>query len=121
MELSPIIQQVIEVVILSLLPPLLALAGVWLRRQAQLLEARIGQENFRLAESIIRSLVQAAEQGGVIGAIEDKQTWVLERAEKALAEKGIVLDLDAISDLVEAAVWKEFGWEKREDQKELKG
>ena len=52
--------------------------------------------------------VQAAEQAGMAGYIQDKKQYALEVAQRYLDAKGIKIDVELISDAIEAAVFAEL-------------
>jgi len=49
--------------------------------------------------------VQAAEQSGLRGSIQDKKTVVLQLATTLMAEKGLNINLGLVDAAVERAVW----------------
>ena len=52
--------------------------------------------------------VQAAEQAGMAGYIQDKKQYALEVAQRYLDAKGVKIDVQLISDAIEAAVFAEL-------------
>jgi hypothetical protein len=114
--LSSTLQIFLQTIIQILLPILLTAAVGYLFRQYQIVTARIPAEQLELARQIVRSLVLAAEQTGLVGAIknegEAKKEWVLQRAEEYLLSKGVKLDLHLLSDLIEAEVLESLNFDQ---------
>ncbi len=110
---GPIIQSLLITLIQVLLP--IALAALVAFINARIKEVRASKDGvqFDTAVAIIERLVLAAEQNGMIGAIENaaeaKKKYVLDLAEAELAKRGIVMDLDAVDALIEAQVNEAFG------------
>ena len=113
---SEILQLVFEIAITVLLPIFLGVAIGAVRVWWNSLKAKIPQEQYEFAYMIAKQLVLAAEQSGLAGIIKneskEKYAWVLENLEKQLAEQGIVLDLETLSSMIEAAVKEELNKER---------
>jgi len=111
-DVGEVLQLIAQIVISVLLPIFLTYAVVAVKSWWAKIKAQIPAEQFAFASGVIKSLVLAAEQSGLAGIIANegqaKKQWVLDRAEKALAEHGIVMDLDALADMIEAAVKAEL-------------
>lgn len=115
-DVGEVLQLVIQVVITVLLPVLLAFSIGAMRSWWVKIKAQIPAEQYAFASSIISQLVLAAEQSGLAGIIsnesQEKKQWVIQRAEEELAKVGIILDLNTIADMIEAAVKSELNKSK---------
>lgn len=111
-DYGKLIQMALETVIVVFLPVLLAYAVAWVNQQTRLLKAGETKATYEYTVGVVRDLVQAAEQIGLkqelltIGA--DKKAWVMAQAEASLAQKGIHMDVSALSAVVEAQVYQAF-------------
>ncbi|MCK4820972.1 phage holin [bacterium] len=110
MEWGTILQQILEMAITILLPVILGFVVVWLRGQIQVQKSKLNGEQLAMAEAFVSSFVFAAEQSGLSEQIstagEAKKAWVLAQVQTALDAKGISIDIEIISGLIEAAVYK---------------
>lgn len=100
---------VLSAVVTVFLPVLVAFAVSWLRAQKELVLSRLTVEQRDLLFSIVAALVQAAEQAGIVGIIEDtgeaKKRWVIERVQTWLDTHNLpAVDAEEIADLIEAAI-----------------
>lgn len=112
MEYSELLQKSLEVAIQVLLPVVLGFLVVFIRAKIAEVKSKIPQEQMQFASALAKMLVLAAEQNGLIGALEDvgeeKKRWVMGMLDQALKERGIVLDLETLSAMIEAAVHEAF-------------
>ena len=110
MEWSGVLQTIVEMALEILLPVVLGFAVVWLRAQIQNQKAKLDADQLAMAEAFVSSFVFAAEQSGlseqISAAGEAKKEWVIAQVQAALDAKGIALDIEVISGLIEAAVYK---------------
>lgn len=110
MDWGILLQQVLEMAIAILLPVILGFAVIWLRGQIEVQKNKLSGEQLAMAEAFVTSFVFAAEQSGLTDQIsqvgEAKKAWVLEQVQSALDAKGINIDIEVISGLIEAAVFK---------------
>jgi hypothetical protein len=119
---NEILQTLLETAIQVLLPIVLGALVVLVHGMLAEVKARVDKDQLAMAESLIRSLVKAAQQNGLIGMLEKegaaKKDWVIAQVEAALAKRGIVLDLHEIDALIEAIYYDEIGqfkeWKKLE-------
>jgi hypothetical protein len=106
--LQHVLEYVLPILAVAIVGYLAALAKPLAEQAREWLIAKVGAEQFALAERIVYSLVDAAEQRGVwddlLKAGKDRKMWVLEQAERELSEHGVVLDLHKLDNLVESAV-----------------
>jgi len=111
-DVGQVLQLVLQVAISVLLPVFLGYAIVAMRTWWGKIKAQIPAEQYAFASSLVSQLVLAAEQSGLAGIIaneaEVKKQWVIDRAEAELAKLGIKMDLNTISDMIEAAVKAEL-------------
>lgn len=102
-QLTPIITQLAVVVITTVI----GAVGYTIRQWAN---AKFNSEQLSVINDVAVIGVQAAEQllnrfGG-----EEKKKFALEYAEAELARRGIKVDLDQLSAIIEAAVLAEFNY-----------
>jgi hypothetical protein len=114
-----LIQPVLETLLQLLLPVVLGLVGVWVKRLSDKVKAELSSEQLAFLTAIAQQLVVAAEQSGLIGAIEDageaKKQMVLAQLQQIADEKGIKINVEALSAIIEAAVVAEFGFSFKEE------
>lgn len=104
MNWGEVFQGILMTAVQLLVPVLIGYVIVYINAAKKRLEVSMGAENFQMAQMIASTLVNAAEQTFPKEQREEKLNWVIERMEAALLERGIVMDLDAIVDLIEASV-----------------
>lgn len=106
--LSSFLQKLLELVIVPLVLGVIGLAGAWLMQKIKEARAKLTNEQNWIIDNVIDSAVLAAEQVGLNEEITDKQIYAIDVAEKALASRGIKLELDEIVARIEAAVFAQF-------------
>lgn len=103
-----VLQAVFNIVIGPLLAVVAAYVVIWLRKQLEVLKTRLTAEQFQLAETIVVTLVQTAEQLGITKRIADggesKRQWVVDKARAEFERLNIPFDVDQVNSLLEAAV-----------------
>ncbi len=113
MDISSLLQFAIETLIKVLLPVVLGYIVVWLNQKINEAKSKTRSTEMTYVIDLVYRLVLAAEQNGMIGAIEnagdEKKKFVLAQAEAELAKHGIKMDLETLDALVEAAVHEAFG------------
>jgi len=113
LDWSPILQNVIETVISLLLPVILGFVVVWLRGLIAQGKAKLTAEQLAMAQAFVAAFVKAAEQSGLTGQLanvgEAKKQWVIAQVQSALEAKGINIDVEVISGLIEAEVYEAWG------------
>ncbi|MBI4772074.1 MAG: hypothetical protein HY784_17075 [Chloroflexi bacterium] len=110
------IQQLLVLIAQGLLvlaiPIVIAYLGLWLRQRAQELHSRLTVQQQQLVDTVISSVVRAAQQQGIVGELKTggaKREYALKMASGFLARYGITgLDLSKLAALVEAEVNKQF-------------
>ena len=111
MEWNEILSMVLQIVLVTALPPVVAALVKWLwvkgSEIAQNLKDRYPSES-AIVEDIARKAVAAAEQMGLSQQIKDKKAWAMEVAERWLFERGITIDCELLSAEIEAAVFEEI-------------
>lgn len=109
-EWNMILQNAILIVMGIVLPVVATYAVNWFIAQGKAIKAKMSDTQYSTAKSIIKTLVFAAEQSGLSGALSqigaEKKAWVINQAEIALSAKGIELDLGEISDLIEGILYE---------------
>lgn len=102
---SIFIRGLIEYLILPLLLMLIAWVFGLIKAQWEKFALKNPDEAYWI-NYVITTVVQAAEQTAEAypDDIEDKKAWAIARAEAWFAKLGITLDIDQISDLIEAEV-----------------
>lgn len=110
--MEQVIQQVLETLIQVLLPLVLGYAVVAIRQWVSAGKAKLSREQLEFASIMAREIVQAAEQSGLSGAIaaagQEKKEWAITQLDGLLNAQGIDLDLEALSALIESAVYEAF-------------
>jgi hypothetical protein len=102
-----ILSNVLEAVLILVLPAVAVAITRWLWAQASIIWHTIEQSRPGLADVLAQVsafAVAAAEQAGIGGLIDDKKKYALEIAEKWLAENNITIDLELVSAAIEVAV-----------------
>ena len=98
--------------LLAFAPIIAALVAGWLAVTIKRIWANIQADKPELAytlETIARMAVQAAEQAGASGYIEDKKQYAIEFIQSYLDTQGWgVIDVSVIEAAIEAAVYNEF-------------
>lgn len=110
---------VIQAVIAAALPLLLLWLRQWIMARVEQAKHYLNDDQLRMAEWVVRMLVQAAEQSGLWDEVlkegGQRKQWVLAEAERWFKDLGLPIDVRAISALIEAIV-KDFndnGWKKQ--------
>lgn len=67
-----------------------------------------------LLEEAAKIAVTAAEQAGAASLINDKKAYAMDIAERWLEQHGIHLDIELIGAAVEAAVYRQFNYQKNQ-------
>lgn len=110
MDWSSIIQTALEMAIQILLPVALGFVVIFIKQQISAIKSKLDQENLAIAGSFVKAFVLAAEQSGLTGKLnnvgEEKKAWVLAQLDAALNVRGIDLDFEVLSALIEAAVYE---------------
>jgi hypothetical protein len=108
-----LIQPLLETVLNIVLPIVLSAAALWIKQLISKAKAEIEEANLSWLLVLAQQLVVAAEQAGVTGMIEDigeeKKAMVIGLLQKAADERGIKVDVEVISAIIEAAVVDAFG------------
>jgi len=99
------IQVILPVILTAIVIPLIQAGSNYLK-------SKLGEGNLAIAIELTRQFVLAAEQNGlkdeVMGLAANKKAYVLHRLEAELAKKGVHLDIELLSDLIEAQVHEAF-------------
>ena len=110
MDWSSTIQTGLEMAIQILLPVALGFVVIFIKQQISAIKSKLDQENLATAEAFVKAFVLAAEQSSLTGKLnnvgEEKKAWVLAQLDAALNLRGIDLDFEVLSALIEAAVYE---------------
>lgn len=105
-------KEFLQSLLLAFAPILAGLIAGWLAVTIKRIWAKIQADKPELAytlETISRIAVQAAEQAGFSGYIEDKKTYAIEYVQNYLTAQGWgVINVAVIEAAIEAAVYNEF-------------
>jgi len=114
-----LLQPTLETLLQIMLPIVLGFVATWLKAMIDKAKAELSESQLAFLTAFAEQLVLAAEQSGLIGAIEDvgeaKKAMVLAALQKAANDKGIKLDVEALSAIIEAAVVEAFGFSRPEE------
>lgn len=112
------VNDILAAVINAVLPIVLGLGAVAIKRYTDRLKAEIGQKNFGYAVDIATAVVKAAEQNGLATELSQtgaqKKSWALNELEAALKAQGINVDVRMLDTLIEAMVYQEFNKHRRQ-------
>lgn len=106
-----ILSQVLQAVLIVVLPPLAVFVAKFLQAKAKALweEAKSWSPTItQLIEQAARFAVVAAEQAGAAKLIEDKKKYAIKIAGEWLLEHGVDVNLDLVSAAIEKAVLEYF-------------
>jgi len=112
-EWGDLIQPLLETVLGIVLPIALTALALWVKQLITKAKAEIAEADLGWLLILAEQFVIAAEQAGVTGMIEDlgseKKAMVLGLLQKAADERGIKVDVEVLSAIIEAAVVEAFG------------
>lgn len=118
MNWSDLVQPLLETVLSLLLPIVLGFVAVWLKNLVAKIKAEMSESQLAFITALAGQLVLAAEQSGLTGVItnvgEEKKAMVMAALQAAADEKGIKINVELLSAIVEAAVVDAFGLSKSE-------
>jgi pilus assembly protein Flp/PilA len=106
------VSNLLQAVLLAILPVLAALAVRWLWKTTSVEAGKLDQQTLMTLRWLADMAVQAAEQAKLSGYIADKKQYALEFCAKWLASRGLTIDLVLINVAIEAAVMEIFNKEK---------
>ncbi len=110
MELTTTLSLIAQGLLIIALPIVIAAAVQHFRAMTQQLRMKLSEEQRQNIDQAISVGVKVAEQTGLIQGLvgPEKKKQAIQIAEKFLADKGIKLDLEKLSDLIEAEVQTQF-------------
>ena len=118
LDWSDLLQPILEMILQIVLPVALSALALLIKQWIAKAKAEIEEANLGWLLTLASQFVVAAEQAGVTGMIEDlgeeKKALVIELLQKAADERGIKVDVDVLSAIIEAAVVDAFGLSSRE-------
>ena len=106
MTTDPFISDLINALVVALIPVAIGALGFLARAVIGYLKARMGAEQYRIIEMVAATTVASLEQSlkGKAGQEKKEAALALVRAE--CLKRGIKLDEDAIQSAIEAAVYR---------------
>lgn len=117
--LANLLQPFLETALEILLPVVLGALAIWIRSLIAKAKAEIANRNLDWLLVLAGQFVAAAEQAGIIGEIENlgeaKKQMVVDMLQAAADARGIKIDADALSAIIEAAVVDAFGFSNEEE------
>lgn len=117
--LADLLQPFLETVLTILLPVVLGALAIWIRQLIAKARGEIDDRNLNWLLVLAGQFVAAAEQAGIIGEIENlgeaKKQMVVDMLQAAADARGIRIDADVLSALIEAAVVAAFGFSNEEE------
>jgi hypothetical protein len=102
------ISNALNTLLSALLLPVIGFAARWFFAQGSYQKSLLSNQEQYALDTAIKVFVYAAEQMKIKGFINDKLTYVTERAEAWLIERNISMDLKELRARIEAAVMQEF-------------
>ena len=118
MDWSDLVQPLLETVLSIMLPIVLGFVAVWLKGLLAKVKAEMSESQLAFITALAGQLVIAAEQSGLTGVIinvgEEKKAMVMAALQAAADERGIRINVELLSAIVEAAVVDAFGLSKSE-------
>jgi hypothetical protein len=117
--LANLLQPFLEIVLAIFLPVVLGFLAVLIRSWIAKAKAEIEARNLDWLLVLAGQFVAAAEQAGITGELENlgeaKKQMVVDMLQAAADQRGIRIDADALSALIEAAVVDAFGFSKDDE------
>lgn len=117
--LADLLQPFLETMLEILLPVVLGFLAVWIRNLIAKAKAEVAARDLEWLLVLAGQFVAAAEQAGIIGELENvgeaKKQMVVDMLQAAADQRGIRIDADALSALIEAAVVEHFGFANEEE------
>jgi hypothetical protein len=118
MELWNIIEQLLVAVLTVSIPVITKFVVDWLKAQRDLLQLRFDEKEWLIIVNFTNLMIEAAEQSGLAGHISDageaKKAFVLAQVQAFLEDNGIDVDVDRLSDLIEALVYGNLNWQRNQ-------
>lgn len=106
------ISQALQALIMAVAVPLAGFAARWLKSKVEYEKSLLTSQQQWALEAFIKTLVYAAEQINLRGAIVDKYQWVESRAEEWLFARNLEVNIDELRAQIEAAVAQELNMHK---------
>jgi hypothetical protein len=100
--------QLLQALILAVVPVLAAAVAKWFVEKARVERARLTNEQQFALDVFIKTAVYAAEQMQLAGFIGDKLTYATVQVQDWLTSQKIYIDVSEIRARIEAAVFTEF-------------
>ena len=107
-EFYAFLWKLLEGVLIAVLPVLATTLTVWLVQKIREIGKDMSAEVVYSIEAAARIAVDAAEQAGLAGLIENKKEYALGFAQEYLDRRGVKVNLSLLDGLIEAAVMEAF-------------
>lgn len=107
-----VISQALQALLMAVIVPLAGFAARWLKSKAEYEKSLLTEQQQWALETFIKTLVYAAEQINLRGAIVDKYQWVESYVEEWLLDRNINISADEIRAQIEATVAQELNMRK---------
>ena len=115
-DLNALLQPFLESVLTILAPILIAMLAVYLNKLLTKMKAELSNEQLVYLTELAHQFVNAAEQSGLTAVIENvgmaKKEMVMALLQAEANARGIKIDVEILSAIIEAAVVEEFGLSK---------
>ena len=98
----------LQIVIVPLLGVVAGFVIAWLKKKIEVAKASLDASTQKIIDDTVKAMVLAAEQVHLVDKLIVKKDYALEQAANYLAAKGIPVDLDKLSNLIEAEVMAQF-------------
>lgn len=103
-----VISDALSAILIALIVPLAGFVARWLISQADYQKSLLSEKQQLAFDLAVNVFIYAAEQMKIKGFINDKLTYVIERSEAWLMERGIEMEINELRARIEAAVIQEF-------------
>lgn len=111
-ELQAFLWKFLDGLLAAILPVLATALTAWLVQKARQIGANLTSDQQWIVDYIVQTVVNAAEQAGAAGLIENKKEYAMTLAVNWLDEKKIKVDIARLEGMIEASVWTEIEKDK---------
>lgn len=115
-ELNKFINLLLQAAVTALAPIVVAYVIATLRSLRDRARAELSTEQWAIVEAVVATVVSAAEQSGLANHISAegraKKEWAIAEAARILSRYGLSVNLDTISALIEAEVYRQLNAHK---------
>lgn len=99
-----ILSSVLQAVLAAVLPVLAVAAATWMLAKWKEVKSRVDSKTLDYLTGLAYIVVQAAEQAGAAGLIDEKKAYAMEVVQNWLKSKGMTINVSLIEAAIEAAV-----------------